>query len=422
MKTPRRNPFPEFTREMKSTHTILFPSMLDFHFPLLKYAFEAGGYRCEILKGDKGKIQEIISAGWEYSNNDVCFPANLIIGQFITELKSKKYDLQNTALLLPQTGGGCRACNYIHLLRKALCKAGLGFIPVVSLNVSGIEKHSGFSITPKMVLTACAAIFYSDLLMVLRNAVSPYEKNKGECERLVRRWNFRTGRLFKEGKGILPTEMPVIFRQICQSFSKIERKNLTEKNGKIFITGELYIKFCSMGNFGAEEYLRSQGCEIYMGGFVNYICYLADCETNISSIYDRFSPVGVGARLLTKYLESLQRQMNKALSQYGFEQLPTYSNLKNYGERYKLLGETMGDGWLIFAEVCTALENSCNGGLIVLPFGCLVSHTCARGIIRRAKELFPKAVIYAVDFDSGISEINVKNRIKMALSFIKTNL
>ena len=152
----------EFTKPMKKTHTILIPSMLDFHFPLLKYAFLSGGYKCDVIGVNEYSRSQMINAGWEYSNNDVCFPCNLIIGQFICALKSGKYDTAKTALLLPQTGGGCRACNYIMLLRKALLKAGLQNVPVVSLNVSGVEKHSGFSITPKMVLTACAAIYYSD--------------------------------------------------------------------------------------------------------------------------------------------------------------------------------------------------------------------------------------------------------------------
>lgn len=174
----------EFTKPMKKTHTILIPSMLDFHFPLLKYAFLSGGYKCDVIGVNEYSRSQMINAGWEYSNNDVCFPCNLIIGQFICALKSGKYDTAKTALLLPQTGGGCRACNYIMLLRKALLKAGLQNVPVVSLNVSGVEKHSGFSITPKMVLTACAAIYYSDLLLYLYNELSPYELKR--VKRLIK--------------------------------------------------------------------------------------------------------------------------------------------------------------------------------------------------------------------------------------------
>lgn len=317
---------------MKKTHTILIPSMLDFHFPLLKYAFLSGGYKCDVIGVNEYSRSQMINAGWEYSNNDVCFPCNLIIGQFICALKSGKYDTAKTALLLPQTGGGCRACNYIMLLRKALLKAGLQNVPVVSLNVSGVEKHSGFSITPKMVLTACAAIYYSDLLLYLYNELSPYELKKGETLDKVRLWNSRLSRLFEHGKAADPISMCVIFRKICESFATINcDKSRSVK--KVAVTGELYIKFCALGN-----------------------------------------------------------------------------------------GETMGDGWLIGAEMCSALKNGCKGVVMLLPFGCLVSHTCARGIIKRIKKLYPDSIITAVDHDSGTADVNIKNRIKMTLDFMDNNI
>lgn len=268
----------EFTKPMKKTHTILIPSMLDFHFPLLKYAFLSGGYKCDVIGVNEYSRSQMINAGWEYSNNDVCFPCNLIIGQFICALKSGKYDTAKTALLLPQTGGGCRACNYIMLLRKALLKAGLQNVPVVSLNVSGVEKHSGFSITPKMVLTACAAIYYSDLLLYLYNELSPYELKKGETLDKVRLWNSRLSRLFEHGKAADPISMCVIFRKICESFATINcDKSRSVK--KVAVTGELYIKFCALGNGETEKYLRDLGCHIYMSGFVPYIMYLTDSCT-----------------------------------------------------------------------------------------------------------------------------------------------
>lgn len=416
MSTERRSAVPEFTKAMKRSFTVLFPSMLDFHYPLLKHAFEAGGYLCDILECSPDMLGILTELGREYSHNDMCFPANLIIGQFIHALKSGRYDIERIALLLPQTGGGCRACNYIHLLRKALRKAGMGFVPVISLNVSGVEKHRGFSITPKMVFTACAAVFYGDLLMKLYNAVSPYEVRRGACRRLVDKWYLRIGKLFRSGKGILPTELPKVFEQICKSFARIETEDRSA--AKICLAGELYIKFCAMGNFDTESYLRETGCEVYMGGFMNYMCYLIDCERNISEIYESFSLAGIGATVLIKYLERLQRSMNRSLRKYGFEATTVYSELRAFGERYDCLGETMGDGWLIMAELCTAMDKHCDGALLLLPFGCLVSHSCARGIIRRVSTLYDHSIIYPLDFDWSISDINVKNRIQMALSFI----
>lgn len=411
----------EFTKPMKKTHTILIPSMLDFHFPLLKYAFLSGGYKCDVIGVNEYSRSQMINAGWEYSNNDVCFPCNLIIGQFICALKSGKYDTAKTALLLPQTGGGCRACNYIMLLRKALLKAGLQNVPVVSLNVSGVEKHRGFSITPKMVLTACAAIYYSDLLLYLYNELSPYELKKGETLDKVRLWNSRLSRLFEHGKAADPISMCVIFRRICESFATINcDKSRSVK--KVAVTGELYIKFCALGNGETEKYLRDLGCQIYMSGFVPYIMYLADSCTNDDNIYGRKTLAGVGAKFLIAYMKTLWCKMNSALVQNGFEPIEDYRSLKSYGENFGCLGETMGDSWLIGAEMCSALKNGCKGVVMLLPFGCLVSHTCARGIIKRIKKLYPDSIITAVDHDSGTADVNIKNRIKMTLDFMDNNI
>ena len=402
----------EFTKEMKKTHTVLIPAMLDFHFPLLVCAFEAGGYKVKVLEN---KGQDIISCGWEYSNNDVCFPANLIIGQFITALKSGEYDLSKTALLLPQTGGGCRACNYIHLLRKALLKAGFGNIPVVSLNLSGVEKHSGFSITPRMILTACSAVFYGDLLMYLYNKVSPYEKKKGEAERLCNLWKHRISKSFSQGKWISQISMKRLFLDISKSFASIETEQRCVK--KVCVTGELYIKFCSLGNNNLEQILRNKACEIYMGGFVQYMMYLIDNCTADDKFYNRFSLAGQGAKILIRYLDHLQFQMNKALKSAGFQPMTDYLTLKKNCSWAGSLGKTMGDGWLISAEIIDALNKGCKSCIVAVPFGCLVSHSCARGVINKIRKKYPDAVISPLDFDSGLAKINQINRIQMILNF-----
>lgn len=408
----RRTPCVEFTKAMKKTHTILIPSMLDFHFPLLVHAFRAGKYKTEILDN---KDDDIIACGWEYSNNDICFPANLIIGQFITALKSGKHDVHKVALLLPQTGGGCRACNYIHLLRKALIKAGFDNVPVVSLNISGVEKQSGFGITPMMVLTACAAIYYSDLLMYLCHQISPYEKNKGETQKLCEQWEKRIAKGFEKKVYLSPFAMKKLFGDIAKSFQRVETANRTVK--KVCITGELYIKFCSLGNNRLEKVLESRGCEVVMGGFVPYIMYLADNCTADDKIYNRCSFAGVGARALIRYMDYLQRMMNTALVGAGFKPVTTYLSLKKNCSWAGDFGETMGDGWLISAEIIDALNSGCKSCIVAVPFGCLVSHTCARGVISKIRRKYPDAVISALDFDSGLAKVNQLNRIQMILNF-----
>ena len=191
---------------------------------------------------------------------------------------------------------------------------------------------------------------------------------------------------------------------------------------KVAVTGELYIKFCALGNGETEKYLRDLGCHIYMSGFVPYIMYLTDSCTNDDNIYGRKTLAGVGAKVLIAYMKTLWCKMNSALVQNGFEPMEDYRSLKSYGENFGCLGETMGDGWLIGAEMCSALKNGCKGVVMLLPFGCLVSHTCARGIIKRIKKLYPDSIITAVDHDSGTADVNIKNRIKMTLDFMDNNI
>ena len=215
--------------------------------------------------------------------------------------------------------------------------------------------------------------------------------------------------------------MCVIFRKICESFATINcDKSRSVK--KVAVTGELYIKFCALGTGETEKYLRDLGCQIYMSGFVPYIMYLADSCTNDDNIYGRKTLAGVGAKVLIAYMKTLWCKMNSALVQNGFEPMEDYRSLKSYGENFGCLGETMGDGWLIGAEMCSALKNGCKGVVMLLPFGCLVSHTCARGIIKRIKKLYPDSIITAVDHDSGTADVNIKNRIKMTLDFMDNNI
>ncbi|MGN1133581.1 MAG: 2-hydroxyglutaryl-CoA dehydratase [Oscillospiraceae bacterium] len=415
-KSKRRTESASFTKAMKKSHTILIPSMLDFHFPLLKYAFTAGGYKAEYLMPEDFDKQEIIRFGWEFSNNDLCYPANLIIGQFISALKSGKYNPHKTALLLPQTGGGCRACNYIHILRKALDKAGFSYVPVISLNVSGVEKQEGFSINLKMILTACAAIYYSDLLMHLYHCISPYEKQKMSSKNTVDKWNLKLGKELSQFKGISPSEISENFNKICSSFKKIELCNREVKH--IGITGELYIKFCRLGNENIEDFLRHQKCRIHMTGFVPYVMYLADCCTEEDRIYHKKTIVGQGAKTLISYMSYLQKLCNKSLRHYGFEEMTLYKNLKGYCNSNDF-GKTMGDGWLIKAETADSLEHGCKACFLTVPFGCMVSHTCARGVINELRKKYPDRIICPIDYDSGSSAINQQNRIKMVIDFIK---
>ena len=210
--------YPKFTPEMKKTHTILIPNMAVTQFRLMEYALRCEGYKCELL-GNCGSA--VAQLGLKYVHNDTCYPALLVIGQFLDALNSGKYDLEHTALLITQTGGGCRASNYIHLLRKALVKAGYPQIPVASLNFSGLEKDSGFQMTLPLARKCIACIFYGDMLCALRNQVAPYENEKGAADRMVDRWIARLGRALLAGKGFTSREMKHTFPLIAKEFATI---------------------------------------------------------------------------------------------------------------------------------------------------------------------------------------------------------
>ena len=227
----------EFTKEMKKEYTILTPNMAPIHFELIKNVLRSFGYKVELLRTSG---REIVDEGLKYVHNDTCYPALLSIGQLMHALHSGKYDLHKVALVMTQTGGGCRASNYIHLLRKALKKDGLDFIPVISINLSGLESNSGFKITLPLIRRALAALSYGDLLMLLKNQTKPYEVEKGQSDKLVEQWVLTLTGLFEQGKAFTQREVKVYFDQIAQSFAEIPVKK-TEKI-KVGVVGEIYVK------------------------------------------------------------------------------------------------------------------------------------------------------------------------------------
>ena len=235
--------YPKFTPEMKKTHTILIPNMAITQFRLLEYALRYDGYKCEIL-GNCGSA--VAQLGLKYVHNDTCYPALLVIGQFLDALNSGKYDLEHTALLITQTGGGCRASNYIHLLRKALEKDGLSYIPVISLNMSGLEKNSGFKLTLPMIRKALGVLAYGDLLMLLHNQTRPYEKEAGASRKLVDDWTKKLTDMFAKEKGYSAKEMETILPQIAEDFANVPVTG--EKKVHVGVVGEIYVKYSPLGN------------------------------------------------------------------------------------------------------------------------------------------------------------------------------
>ena len=305
--------YPKFTPEMKLTHTILIPNMAITQFRLLEYALRYDGYKCEIL-GNCGSA--VAQLGLKYVHNDTCYPALLVIGQFLDALNSGKYDLDHTALLITQTGGGCRASNYIHLLRKALVKAGYPQIPVASLNFSGLEKDSGFQMTLPLARRALACIFYGDMLCALRNQVAPYENEKGAADRMVDLWVERLGRVLLAGKGFTAREMKHTFPLIAKDFAAIPVTRVPKV--KVGVVGEIYVKYSPLGNNDLQKFLESQDCEVNFPGLMGFVQY---CIFNMGEdhvLYGGKLAVKMGTDQLLNWLDSVERAMLKATADAGF--------------------------------------------------------------------------------------------------------
>ena len=262
--------YPKFTPEMKKTHKILIPNMAPVQFRILAAAMEQAGYQCELLENCGSQVSEL---GLKYVHNDTCYPALLVIGQFLDALNSGRYDLDHTALIITQTGGGCRASNYIHLLRKALVKAGYPQVPVVSLNFSGLEKDSGFPMTLPFMRKLLAVIYYGDLLVSLRAQTEPYERVKGAAQAVQEKWLDTICGWVHEDRGWSGKEVKAAMPKIAADFASIPVNRVPKV--KVGVVGEIYVKYSPLGNNDLEKFLASQDCEVNLPGLMGFVQYCA---------------------------------------------------------------------------------------------------------------------------------------------------
>ncbi len=398
----------KFTPEMKQTHTILIPDMLPIHFGLIMEIFRASGYKMELLTTS---TRSVVDEGLKHVHNDTCYPALLVIGQFIDALKSGKYDVNKVALLISQTGGGCRASNYIHLLRKALDEE-FPQIPVLSLNFSGLEKDSGFKITAGMFLQMLYAVLYGDLLMSLYNTCRAYELNKGDSKAVLEKWQDKIAKLFRNG-GYRRTKK--LYREILADFSQIKRTK--EKKVRVGIVGEIYVKYSPLANNHLEDFLISEGCEPVVPAFLDFCLYCAVNTVNDGKIYNFSTKTTKIFGIAYKLIYGMQKQMIRIVKKHGeFDPPHDFENLRAYADKYMHQGVKMGEGWLIPAEMAALAHGGVENIICTQPFGCLPNHIVAKGMSRVIKEAFPQANIVAVDYDPGATRVNQENRIKLMLA------
>jgi len=408
----------EFTKDMRPEYTILVPEMLPTHFLLLVQVFRQHGYNLEVLQNEG---PDVINAGLQYTHNDMCYPALLCIGQFIDALKSGKYDLHKTALMITQTGGGCRASNYIHLLRKALERAELDFVPVISLNPAGLEKNSGFRFTPGLLTEALYSILYGDMLMNLKNQAEPYEKEKGATMALVNRWADDIAGQFRKSPAGPVLHFRRNLKAIARDFEALPRT--AEEKIKVGIVGEIYVKFSSMGNNHLERFLLEQGCEVDVPGLMGFIDYCVEVRIDDIDLYGgskkwRF----VYSRIMDLFTH-YERVIARYTRRYsGYRPCELFRRSKAQVNGLLGYGCKMGEGWLLPAEMIELIESGVNNIVCVQPFGCLPNHIVGKGPIRALRERYPKANIVPIDYDPSATKVNQENRLKLMLSVAKENM
>ena len=402
----------EFTKEMRKDYTILIPDMLPVHFKLLRNIFTLHGYRVGLLKNTGRKV---VDTGLKYVHNDTCYPALLVIGQMISALQSGKYDVNKVALMITQTGGGCRASNYIHLLRKALVKAGLGHVPVISLNLSGLESNSGFHLTLEMIYQALIGLTYGDLFMLLKNQVRSYEVNKGDADALIDKWVKELSNQFRQRKGYTPKGMERNMKAIVEDFTKIPVTNV--KKTKVGVVGEIYVKYSSMANNDLENFLVEQDCEVMVPAVMGFMMFKIDNRIEDINLYGGNPAKKKVCQLLMKYCEMLEKMLYNVVSENS-EFLPPskYAHIKQLITGVVGLGNKMGEGWLLTAEMLELAESGYGNIICAQPFGCLPNHIVGKGMIRKVKEIYPNANIVPIDYDPGATKVNQENRIKLMLA------
>lgn len=405
-----------FTKQMKKEYTILMPNMAPIHFRILQKVFTYYGYKSDLLETTG---PEIAQTGLKYVHNDTCYPALLVIGQFIQALQSGKYDVHKTALMITQTGGGCRASNYIFLLRKALKKAGFEFVPVISLSF-GMEKNSGFSLTIPLIRRFVGGLVYGDQLMLLSNQTKPYEVNKGESMALVQEWSDKISQMLIEGKGYTLEEVDETLDKITKSFSKIELNKVPKV--KVGIVGEIYVKYSKMANNGLEDFLAEQDCEVCLPGLMGFASFKVDNRLEDIKMFGGNGMKFKIVQMLLNYLTKLEGLMIEAAKKYGFVPPHEYAHTKQLVKGIIGYGSKMGEGWLLTAEMLELAETGYENIVCTQPFGCLPNHINGKGAVRRIKEVMPNANIVTIDYDPGAPKVNQENRIKLMLAVGKEQL
>ncbi|MNZ60399.1 2-hydroxyglutaryl-CoA dehydratase, D-component [compost metagenome] len=394
---------------MRGSYTILAPQLSPIHFELFETVFRSSGYRLEVLKTVSKDARD---EGLKLVNNDACYPAIVTIGQIVAALKSGNYDLNRTAVILTQTGGGCRATNYIALLRKALKESNMAQVPVISLNVSGLDSQPGFKLNLKMINRLIAAACYGDLLMRLLYRFRPYELKSGAAELLFRKWMS----LCKHSLQHFTFEQyKQNIRDMISDFEALPLSQATKP--KVGVVGEILIKFHPDANNKIVEIIEAEGGEAVVPDFLDFMFYCLYNPIYRADQWGKNKMLRYVNPMIIHYLERYRAPIKKALSKSKFLTPPEdIFKLAEKASRLVSIGNQMGEGWFLTAEMMELLDHGVHNIACIQPFACLPNHITGRGMVKGLKELYPEANIVAIDYDAGASEVNQMNRIKLMMS------
>lgn len=404
----------KFTKEMRKDRVILAPAMLPIHFKLLTPIFKTHGYTVKVLTNQTDKVRE---EGLAHVHNDTCYPALLCIGQMIDALKSGEYDLDHTALAITQTGGGCRASNYLSLLRKALEMEGWeDRVPCLSINFSGLEKDSGVELTVPLVLKLAYCALYGDALMWLKNQVKPYELNPGDTDKAIDEIVDELVVLFEHG-GYRKSKR--IYRNMIQKLKAVAQDR-SQKKIRVGIVGEIYMKYSPLGNRNLEDYLISEGFEPVLSGAMDFVLYSIENGIIDYDYYHMHASTHYIFNIVKDIIMRMQKTFSDIVKEDGtFAEPENFAEVIKNGKPYINKGVKMGEGWLLTSEVVSLVKAGVENVISAQPFGCLPNHIVAKGMIRKIKEDFPNANIVAIDYDPSASKVNQENRIKLMMANAK---
>ena len=405
-----------FTKDMRD-YKILIPQMAPIHFELIETAVKSCGYNVELLRNC---TDHTVETGLKYVNNDACYPSILVTGQMIEALESGKYDLNKTALIMSQTGGGCRATNYIGFIRKALKDAGFADIPVISFNVVGMEKMPGFKITPKLVEKLLKVVVYGDLLQKMLTKNRAYEVHKGETQKLYDTWMEKCKKLLEHSS---IAEFKQSIYDMVEDFEKIELDTSVEKP-KVGIVGEVLIKYHPFGNNFVADKLEQEGAEVVLPDFMGFVKFMATHKITFNTLIKTDKFKAKIFKLAIKLIDILEKDERIALanSKKGYLQPCDIWELETKVKDILSIGNQTGEGWFLTAEMIEYIEHGIPNIVCVQPFACLPNHVVGKGVIKTIRDQFPYANIAAIDYDPGASEANQTNRIKLLMAVAKDNL